>query len=89
MDIPLCFNNMTYAFNQDFLIIYKTREDVLAAAVSIVPPSERAELSAYLDRLLAAGPEVCEDVWNRSASAVFIRPVEDLVTLLSDIRARL
>lgn len=87
MDIPPCFNNMTYAFNQYFFIMYKTMEDVLEAAVTIVPPSERAELSAYLDRLLAAGPEVCDDVWNRSATAVFVQPVEALVDLLRDIRA--
>lgn len=89
MDIPPSFITMTHAFDQDFLVTYASRNQVLETAVSFVPILERAELAGYLDQLLEAGPEFCQDVWNRSKAQIFILHADDLVMLLRDIRARL
>lgn len=91
MDIPSCFNTLARAFNQDFIVNYKhkTREEMLADVILIVPPRDRIELAEYIDRLVRAGPEVCRTVWNGSAADIFLPRDEDLLRLLGDIRMRL
>lgn len=89
MDVPSCFNKMTHAFNQDIGVSLADGEDVLMSAVTHVPLSERVELAEFIDRLLDAGPEACEEAWNRSDADVFILNEGGLVRLLQEIRARL
>ena len=88
-DLPPCFRAMTRAFDQDCLLEVRSLEDMAEGALAYVSPSERADLAAYLDRLLAAGPAACKNAWNRSEADLVFRRVKDVVTLLEAIRARL
>lgn len=89
MEIPNFFNKITRAFNQDIGVLLESGDDIFENAVDYLSPMERKELAAFIDRLLDAGQEACEDAWNRSKADVFILSDGGHVRLLREIRARL
>jgi hypothetical protein len=83
------FRSMTSAFHQDSHLCYDSAEDMFDAAVGCVAPDDRADLAAFLDEILAAGPQACREAWENSRAEFEFARLDDLMSVLRDIRKRL